>query len=296
MSGIDRVGTVALRAEPTTTTERGHGVSGIDRRLDSATNEQAADLLRCATPSTMIEALQILGRDLQKSEGTEAILNKKKHVEATRVRVEIAVARAAHEAEEKAESQSITDTLQTVAKVAAVAGAVASVVATGGASAPALIALSGTLVSTFAKDINKAAGGNELSANILTYGGAGLSLVGGGAALLASGTTTATATTSVVGKAASIATKAAAVVGATATGASAYTGYQAGLHGANETHALADEKSLRAQRKQMMREVELLIDTLKEVQKSFNTSLSALASARENEAASNLTLSAGIRA
>lgn len=296
MTAVQRVDGVRPWSDSGQVTEGSSARAGIERRPASGSIEDAAELLRCATPGTMIEALQIFSRDLQRGAGTEAILNKKNDVDATRVRIDIAVARAAHEAEERAEKQERIDTLLTVAKVAAIVVAVASVVVTWGASTPAVIALVGTLISTFGSDINEAAGGNDLSEKILVYGGAALSIVGGGAGIfMSAAAATSTGATAAQTVAAHV-SKAAAVVGAGATGAAAYQRYQAGVHASNETDARADEAALRAQRQKMLREVDLMIDVLKQVEKSFNASMTALASARENEAASNLTLSAGIRA
>ena len=265
---------------------------GIPRRDGVPLTEASARLLASASPTTKIQALQILARDLQKDVNEGAILGKKTEVEEARRQIQEALDRAHQEAGEKAGWDRWTGTLSTIAKVAAVAAAVASVALTGGVSAPLLIGLAGTLISATAKPLCDATGAGDKAEKALTYGGAALSLVGGGAGAFSS----AGAASGATATAASTTVRLGTAAGGAATAASGYTGYQAGVHGARETLARADETGLRAQKKQMLQQLDQLIALLQEVDQSFSRAIGTAQKARDSEAASALALTAGVRA
>lgn len=287
---IDRVNSVggyhqAVPVESTTSP------LALERREGVVSTDVTTRILAQSSPTMMIQAMQIFARDMQKDAGESAILGKKTEVEGARKQIQEALDRAQREANEKGKWSGITSTLASVAKYAAVAAAVSSVVLTGGVSAPLLIGLAGTLMSVFAKDISKTVGGGEKMENGLRWGGAALSLASGGAGLFSS-STAATGTAATIGaRGLQVST----AVGGGATAASGYTSYQAGVHGARALEAQADEKGLRAEQKKMLGQMEQLIEMLKEVEQSFNKSIKTVQSARESEAASNLTLAAGVR-
>lgn len=289
---VDRAGSVGRSHLAGAPVEQATATSALERREGAAAGDATAKMLASASPTTMIQALQIFARDLQRDASQGAILDKKQAVEDARRQVQEALERAQREANEKAGWSKLTGTLGTIAKVAAVTAAVASIALTGGVSAPLLIGLAGTLISATAKPLSQALGGGEKTQNALAYGGAALSLAAGGAGLFSSASSaTGTAATVAHGTVA-----AANGTGGAATAASGYTGYRAGLHGSRETEARADETGLRAQQKQLVRQLDQLVEMLQEVEKSFTKSISAVQSARESEAAANLTLAAGMRA
>ncbi len=102
--------------------------------------------------------------------------------------------REAREAEARAEEASkhggfwgsLAHDFAVVAEVAGVVAAVGSVVATGGASAPAIIALSGVALSASSPLVTKVTGSEKLGAAAM-WTGLGLSLAAGGYTLFAGG-------------------------------------------------------------------------------------------------------------
>jgi hypothetical protein len=288
---VNQAGSVSPKYVSTSPVEPAGEAQGIERREGAPISNATAKILAEASPTTMIQALQIFARDLQRDSSESAILEKKQAVEEARKQVQEAMDRAQREANEQSTWGRYTETLGTIAKVAAVTAAVASIALTGGVSAPLLIGLAGTLLSVLAKPISQAVGGGEKMEKALTYGGAAMSLAAGGAGLFSSGAA-ATGTVATAGHAVSAGAQA---TGGTATAASGYTGYKAGEHGARATEARADEAQAKAVQKQMLREVEQLIELLQEVEKSFTKSIAAVQSARDSEAAANLVLAAGVR-
>lgn len=264
----------------------------LERREVAGSADVTSRLLAQSSPTLMIQAMQVFSRDMQKDAGQNAILGKKSEIEQARQQIQEAMDRAQKEATEKGKWGGVTSALMTVAKVAAVAAAVSSIVVTGGVSAPLLLGLAGTLVSVMAKPASKAFGGGETMEKVMLWGGAGLSVAAGGAALFSSAAPTAS------GLAAAIGTRSLQVstaVGGGATSVSGYTSYKAGEAGAKMIEAQADQKSIRAEQKKMLGQMEQLIGMLQELEQSFSKSMSTVQSARESEAASGLTLAAGVR-
>lgn len=266
--------------------------SGIARREVGSLRDIPGELLAGASTSNLIYALQVFSRKAQMDAGESAILNKKQQIDTARQQVAEAVERAQREAEESAGWNKWTGMLTSVAKIAAVTAAAASIVASGGLAAPAVIGLAGTLMSVFAKPIANVVGGGEKTENALRYGGAGVSLVAGGWGFFAGagGASNAASTTATVARGV---TKGAMLAGGSATVASGGTIYQSGKHAALETHARADEAGAQAQQKQMLRQLDGLIETLKEIDKSFTKAKTSIVKAMESEAAANLTLTLG---
>jgi hypothetical protein len=281
-----------MQGLPPVALEASQEVGGIERREGAMVSDMTTKVLASSSPTTMIQALQIFSRDLQKDTTEGAILGKKQQVEEARKQIQEALERAQREAGEKASMGRWTGVLSTVAKVAAVAAAVSSVVLTGGVSAPLLIGLAGTLLSVTARPLAGAVGGGEGLQNALRYGGAGVSVLAGGAGLF----TGASAATGSAAAVAQLGSKLGTVVGGAATAGSGYTSFQAGMHGAKMTEAQADEKQHRAEQKQMLRQVEQLIEVLQEVEQSFQRSAATMQKTKASEAASGLALAAGVRA
>ncbi len=290
---VERAGAAGrMQGLPPAALEVRQEAGGIERREGAMVSDLTAKVLATSSPTTMIQALQIFARDLQKDTAEGAILGKKQQVEEARKQIQEALDRAQREAGEKASMGRWTGVLSTVAKVAAVAAAVSSVVLTGGVSAPLLIGLAGTLLSVTARPLAGAVGGGEGLQNALRYGGAGASVLAGGAGLVW-GASAATGAAATVAQASG---KLATLVGGAATAGSGYTSYQAGVHGAKATEAQADEKEIRAEQRQMLRQVEGLIEMLQEVEQSFQRSSATVQKAKASEAASGLALAAGVRA
>jgi hypothetical protein len=100
--------------------------------------------------------------------------------------------------QEAADKSSFVSTMSEIATVAACVAAVASVVVTGGASAPAVIALAGTLLSASSPLIAKECG--EDWGKAAMYGGTALSLVGAGGTMFAAKAATTSVTVANVAK------------------------------------------------------------------------------------------------
>jgi vacuolar-type H+-ATPase subunit E/Vma4 len=281
---------------PSTQTEE---PSPIQRR-EGARTEAAQPLLEAQAlmsndTMTLLYAMQIAQRDGQLAEGKSAVENQHQKVEAAREAARQALEKALEEAEKKAHSGGLLGTLQTVAKVAAVVAAAAAVIACPG-SALAIIALAGVLMSTFSKDIAKACGGGETMEKILMYTGVALSLAAGvGAFTGILGTTTSTAGTLANG--ARFVGKGATIVGAGATIASGKVMYDQGQHEANEVRARADESEGKAKQKAAMREMEMMIEMLKDVEASFTRAKESISQALEYYGASQMAaVNVGVRA
>ncbi|MCS6900697.1 MAG: hypothetical protein RMJ98_13780 [Myxococcales bacterium] len=288
---VNQIGSVSPKYPNALAVEPSEETHGIERREGARINNATAKALAEASPTTMIQALQIFARDLQRDSSESAILRKKQAVEEAKKQIQEAMNRAQQEANEKSTWGRRTEVLGTIAKAAAVTAAVASIALTGGVSAPLLIGLAGTLLSVTARPVNQALGGGEKLEKALTYGGAAMSLTAGGAGLFCSSA----AATGAVATAGHAVSAGAHAIGGAATAASGYTGYKAGEHGARATEARADEKQTTAIRQQLLREVEQLIAMLQEVEQSFTKSIAVVQSARDSEAAANLTLAAGVR-
>lgn len=186
--------------------------------------------------------------------------------------------RAAREAQQRAaEAQDtssfwgdVAGTLAQVAEVAAATAAVASVVATGGASAPALVALGGTLLSASSPYLAKATG-SETVGDVALYGGLAASVGGSGYTVLTGD------------GGASIASKAARDIGATAQGieGGARVGqgvatFESKSHAADASLARADAMAARVRAHRAQETVEETIGQLKELDASVRRALSTL--------------------
>ncbi len=199
-----------------------------------------------------------------------------------------AARKAREEAEKKASWGGILSKLQTVAQVAAIVAAGASLVASGGMSAPVVLGLAGTLLSLSAKPVGDAVDSPALEKGMF-YAGAGLGLAG----CAVGGVQLATGCGQVAGtglQAGHTVAKIATVVGGGATTASGYATYRVGRHASLERYARADETEHRAKRNFAMRELDAVIEQLKDAEASFRRALTALGKAQEQHAQSALTL------
>lgn len=282
LAGLDAQG--PARAEET----------ALQRRPVDPHAAVSQEILAKATSTNLLYAMQVALQQSQQDLGRESILNKKAVVETERHIIQQAMERAAHEAQEKAGWAKWTGVLSTIVKIAAVAGAAASVVASGGLSAPVLLGLAGTVMSVMAKPIADATGGGKTLESALMYGGAALSLGAGGYGALVGNAAKATGTAAQL---AGVASKAAGVVGGAATAGTGVTSAREAHHAARELDARADETAARAQKKQTLKEIDQLIEVLKEVEKSFGKAKATLAKAMDSESASALTLATmGVKA
>jgi hypothetical protein len=188
------------------------------------------------------------------------------------------VRKAAEEARAQAEEGSFwsdfVSVAKTVAAVAAVAGGVAGGVVSGGLTVAGGLALAGALVSACATPIAQAVGGDDKVAFWIGIGGAALSLGGSAGAILLKGTKPIcdVAFNSV----ARYADWAARGVEAGATGVEGYGQIRAGIAQADSTRAEADGLEARAHQRVTQRELETLIEGLKELTESFARAKDAL--------------------
>jgi hypothetical protein len=261
-------------------------------RREGAPALSADEFRKSAAPSlSLLYELQIYARETQRYQGEAAILGKRDAIELARHKLEQAVEKAKEEAEKKAGWGGIFDKLTAVAKVAALVASAASLIATGGMSAPLALGLAGTVMSMSAKPIGKLAGSEALEKGLL-YGGAVVSLCGAGVGAWQAFTGTAQASGSAFGAASTFSaiSKGATITSGLASAGSGYALYQAGRHGALELEARADEKETLAMRRMAMRQLDELIELLKESLGSFNKRLDSLGKSMNEDAACKLTL------
>ncbi|MBI2392689.1 MAG: hypothetical protein HYV09_24095 [Deltaproteobacteria bacterium] len=131
---------------------------------------------------TLLAELKVRDREqsTRDAESGVAIQEVVREAAADRARLALEQAKAAQK--EGGFWSSLGKTMSTIATVAAVVAAAASVVCSGGASAPAILALAGTLLSAGSPLIAKAAGDD--AGKVALYGGIALSLAGAGASVL----------------------------------------------------------------------------------------------------------------
>jgi hypothetical protein len=314
VSGVDSVS--AVRTPASTTVEPHGGLPQADpfarRDTTGSSPETERRLLEAAGPENLMEALEVFARDRQLESGLSAIQTKKQSMENARKAAEAALRKAAQAGKKRGFWGNVATKLATVAKVAAAAGAIASVVATGGASTLAVVALAGTLVSAYSKEICEATGAGKDWQTGLAIGGALVSVGAGIGSAIAAGsqaaqaaqatakaTEAATKTTTLGSKIAEVAApvaKGAQVTAVVGTATSAGAALVSAHYAKEESFAFADEKELRAKRKAMQSEMEQMMELMKEFQKSHASCLETLSAARTEQAQASLTLHAGIRA
>ena len=259
---------------------------GVPPRLTTRALDLAPTLAVGGDIRAMLHALKVSqrGEDAAKAEAGVAVGDV--------VRTEGA---AKHrEAQERAKSadadrdfwSKVASTASTVATVVAVAAAVASVVATGGASAVAIIALAGTLLSAGSPLVAKAAG--EDAGKVALYGGMAVSI--GATAYSAAGKTAVT----VAARAAAAQTAKAAlsptaqsIAAGTAVGARStegvarvgqgYAQYREGKANANADEARADQVSARAVVRRSQTMVEQVVELLRDLDASTSRALQTAA-------------------
>jgi hypothetical protein len=246
---------------------------------------------------TLLFRLQIIARDSQRQESIGAIVIKRNDVKLARQKLQEAIKRALEEAEKKASWAGTLGKLSTLAKVAGIVAGAAAIVASGGTlTAPVVIGLSGTLLSVSAKPVADAVGGGETMEKVLSYSGAGLSLVGGAWGAInaltggvQAGCSTAQATSSFA-RTARVVALGANIGGGVANTVSAYALYQTGYHGSLEMEARADQTTIRARQRIFQREIEDLLQSIKGAEESFKRASTALIKAIDSGAASGLAI------
>lgn len=177
-------------------------------------------------------------------------------------------------------------TMSTVATVAAVVAAAASVVCSGGATAPAILALAGTLLSASSPMIAKAAGDD--AGKFAMYGGIALSLGGAGAAAL--GKTAVIKGLEVAASPTARAIATATLVAARTTEGGAritegYTEVREKHYDAAAERSNADALSHRAEVRRSQAQVEELVESLRELDASVSRAMQTLAKAGDDEQA-----------
>jgi len=173
----------------------------------------------------------------------------------------------------------VGSTLSTVATVAAVVAAAASVVCTGGASAPAILALAGTLLSASSPLIAKAAGDD--AGKVAMYGGIALSL--GSAGWSVFGKTAAVEGAKLAASSPTVRSIGAGTVilaRGTEGGARIAEGYgkvREKHAGAEAEHARADALEARTQVRRSQAQVEALVDCMRELDASVSRAMQTIA-------------------
>ena len=240
-------------------------------------------MLQAADALSLLFAMQCSQQNGQTTDQESAIRDK-----ATQIKDAIQAARqAAEQAREAAEDKSFWDDLCSVAETittgAAIVASAASCVASGGLTAPAVIALAGTLLSAEAAPIANALGGGEDLATGLAIAGGALSIGGGAGAALGIGAVSSDAAVSSGVKSAAQALRGASVVvHAGATGVTAYATYRSGSAEGDRLDAEGSGLQSRAQERAAQRELSGLVDALKTLDKSFHSTKGALISAQKD--------------
>lgn len=206
-------------------------------------------------------------------------------------------AREAQERAKEAEEKSgfwadIASVAGTVATVAAVVAAAASVVCTGGASAVAILALAGTLLSASSPLVAKYAG--EDAGKVAFYGGLAMSVGAAGYGALGKAAATEAAKVAAAQATKAAATRAAVAAGTTVAARTAeggariaegYARYREGGCRADEEHARADQLEARAAITRTQNDVEDIVALLSELEQSVTRAMhTIMAIGRDQEA------------
>lgn len=228
----------------------------------------------------LLHAAQLSSRKTQQTASfaeLESAQNARRaHTESAR-----AAQRRAEEAAAKTSSEgSKASFWKNVAIAAAAVGAVASVVATGGASAPLMVALAGVALSASSPYIGQAAAkvsGDQKVGDAFATGafvtGAALSIAGGGASLF---TTAGAGSGTLQVIAAKTAVASNATAGAAKVGEGVYTIREKGAESDYE-HARADVLQAKSAARRAQQETEAVIEQLKALEGSVRRALDAVA-------------------
>ncbi|RYZ16574.1 MAG: hypothetical protein EOO70_04130, partial [Myxococcaceae bacterium] len=206
----------------TSATAPGRGSDdALVRRPTQGAQDITGQILERASTLELIFALQVFGREQNKTDSENAILSKKASMDDALRQEREAIKKAQEEREDQGKWGGLKGKLSTIATGAMVAASVASVVLSSGVSAPLAVALVGMAISMAAKPVGEAVGSKKLEIG-MQIGGAVLSLAGGGAGAVSAGSaatssaaSTASATGSAVSAGASTGASAGAASGAT---------------------------------------------------------------------------------
>lgn len=292
---------------------RAEGVTIVHAQQTSATSGDEFQLRDNADPTgleqiladpgnlTLLWIAQTALRDGQIELGKQNVEHKHQAVESLFATIREAIREAEKAAKNKGLFGELCDKFGVAGQVAVAVVAIASVVSTGGASLIAIAALAGTLLSMGAKPLAEVLGGGETLENVFRYTGMGLSVLAGGVGFLQSvgivGTQATAQASAVLKEVCRAVTMVGSGVQAGATAAQGVTGCVRDSYASDELDALADEQDARTTRAGQLEDIELLVEFLKQVDKSFSASRATLTETMNLQAESDwILVNLGVRA
>ena len=261
----------------------GSTVAGVPAQPPVGTDsvDLSASMVAAADSFTLLFAMECAQRDAQSASSECEIRQRADKVAEFARKFREALEKAREAAREQSFWDDLGSTMKTVGTIAAVAGAAASVVATGGLSAPAALAIAGSVISVGAEPVVTQLGGSEELAGWVAFGGAALS---GGAGLWAAGTAPSGLTTAqrIAEGGKSLANGA----GAAAQLVQGYAAVRSGDSQADGKEAHASGRAARAQQTACQREFDQIVESLRELERCFQSAKESLVEAQQERARS----------